>query len=366
MSVNKIYMRSAFLLLLLVYIAANGYLFLRVWQTISGIPFWCKVIIAFIFWIMAFSMFAAVGMRDSDIPDRLLKPMFRVGAIWMAFLLYMVMLLLLLDFAGIFIKSIGNPLLIALPVTLVLLGYGYIHYSHPEIENIEISLEKKADILPVRIAAVSDIHLGYGTDISSLEKYVDLINSQKPDLVLIAGDLIDNSVGPLQNEPYAEVLSAIDAPLGVYMVPGNHEYISGIEACKDFLDNTSVKLLVDSLVTLPGGIQLIGRDDRTNSERKSLEELLSGADRTRPVIVLDHQPYELGIADSLGVDIQISGHTHRGQLWPLSIAVDHMYEQSHGYRKWSAAHIWVSSGLSLWGPPFRIGTDSEMAVFILK
>ena len=84
-----------------------------------------------------------------------------------------------------------------------------------------------------------------------------------------------------------------------------------------------------------------------------------------PVILLDHQPYEVAHKDSLGVDVQFSGHTHRGQVWPMSQLVDSMYEQSHGYRKWTHSHIWVSSGLSLWGPPLRIGTDSDFAVIDL-
>ena len=149
------------------------------------------------------------------------------------------------------------------------------------------------------------------------------------------------------------------------MVPGNHEYISSIEECEEYLAKTPVTMLRDSVVTLPQGLQIVGRDDRSNSGRMSLEALLAKTDESKPVIVLDHQPYELALTDSLGADIQISGHTHAGQIWPLSILIDLMYEQAHGYRKWNHAHIYVSSGLSLWGPPFRIGTRSELGVIDL-
>ena len=125
-------------------------------------------------------------------------------------------------------------------------------------------------------------------------------------------------------------------------------------------------VLRDSIAGLPGGIQLLGRDDITNSERKSLTELMQQVDQTRPVIVMDHQPYGLAEADSAGVDIQISGHTHRGQVWPLNYITDLIFEQSHGYRKWTHAHVWVSCGLSLWGPPFRIGTHSDMLVMKIR
>lgn len=359
-------MKIALLLLPLIYLAGNGYLFVRVWQAISCTPVWCRIIVSLLFWSSAFALFAAVGLRDVHMPEVILKWMFRIGSSWMAFLLYAVLLLIVFDIAGLFVPTMRPSLLYALPLTLCLLIYGHINYMHPRTEHIDICLDKPFEGDAIRIAAISDVHLGYGTSASALKRYVQLINSQEPDLILIAGDLIDNSVRPLQNEPYAEILSTLKAPLGIYMVPGNHEYISGIDECMDFLGSTPVKILRDSIVTLPGGIQIAGRDDRSNHYRKPLQELLDDADNTRPLIVLDHQPYELSRTDSLKVDIQISGHTHRGQIWPLNLITDHLFEQSHGYRKWTHTHIWVSCGLSLWGPPYRIGTYSDMAVIDLK
>ena len=183
---------------------------------------------------------------------------------------------------------------------------------------------------------------------------------------MIAGDLIDNSVVPLYTENMMEELSELKAPLGIYMVPGNHEYISGIKASARFIQDTPIQLLRDSVVTLPNGMQLIGRDDRSNTARRSLQELMAGIDKSNPIILLDHQPYKLTESEAAGVDLQFSGHTHRGQVWPMNWVTDHIYEQSHGYRQWGNSHIYVSSGLSLWGPPFRIGTESDMAVFHLS
>ena len=107
-------------------------------------------------------------------------------------------------------------------------------------------------------------------------------------------------------------------------------------------------------------------DDRSNTARRSLQELMAGIDKSNPIILLDHQPYKLTESEAAGVDLQFSGHTHRGQVWPMNWVTDHIYEQSHGYRQWGNSHIYVSSGLSLWGPPFRIGTESDMAVFHLS
>lgn len=355
-----------FLVLPLIYMCANGYLYLRMLQAFTWMPLWGKVILSLLFWIVAFSLFIAIGLRESQLPTWFLKTLFTTGSVWIGFLLYSVMVLIVADLAKLAIPTMGHTLWYALPVTCALLLYGYFNYRNPKIEHIEVRTSKDFDGDNLRIVAISDVHLGYGTGIKSLERYVELINAQHPDIVLIAGDLIDNSIKPLLDQPFKEVLSTINAPLGIYMVPGNHEHISNIDNVSDYLKETTIVLLRDSIVTLPNGMQIIGRDDRTNRKRKSLTELMSQANADRTTIVLDHQPYALNKANSLKVDILLCGHTHHGQIFPFNLFVDHMYEQGHGYRKWSNSHIWVSSGLSLWGPPFRIGTKSDLAVIDIK
>lgn len=226
-----------------------------------------------------------------------------------------------------------------------------------------INKPANTDGQPLKVVAISDIHLGYATNKTMLAGYVDMINAQRPDIVLIGGDLIDNSVAPLRYEHMEEELSKIYAPLGVYMVPGNHEYISGIEDSEKFIAQTPIVLLRDSVAILPNQIQLVGRDDRHNKGRKTLGQLTANLDKSKPVILLDHQPYDLEKTEEAGVDLQFSGHTHRGQVWPMNWIVDHLFELSYGIKKIGNSTIYVSSGLSLWGPPFRIGTDSEMVVF---
>lgn len=353
-------------LLPLLYLSGNGYLFWRTWQAMNGLPIWCKIMASLLFWVVAFALFAAIGLRGAQVPEDLSRMMFRIGSVWMVYLLYMVLLLVVFDVARIFFPMLRPSLWYALPATVCLLIYGYINYKHPKVERLDLAFEKKFEGKGIRVVAISDVHLGYGTGLTDLQRYVEKINAQQPDLILIMGDLIDNSLKPLYLEPFDEALSSLKPPMGIYMVPGNHEYISGMEASEEFLKRTPIQLLRDSVVTLSNGIQLVGRDDRSNRQRKPLAGLLALTDKERPVIVLDHQPYQLAKADSLGVDLQLSGHTHHGQVWPFSLVADHLYEQSHGYRKWPHAHIWVSSGLSLWGPPFRIGTNSDLAVIELR
>lgn len=354
-------MKLSFILLPLIYICANGYLYIRTLQAISCLPLWGKVLLSAFFWVAAFALFIAIGLRESNLPGGLIHTFFSIGSVWIVFLLYGVLFLAATDLIRLALPLRGYSICYALPLTCALLVYGYVNYLNPKVEHLDISLETKADS-KLRIVAVSDIHLGYGTSVKTLRKYVEMINSQQPDIVLITGDLIDNSIKPIIERPYDAELAMIDAKLGIYMVPGNHEYISGIDDVVDYLSHTNITLLRDSIVSLPNGIQIIGRDDRFNTRRKPLDHLLAQVDRERPAIVLDHQPYKLAKADSLKVDLLLCGHTHHGQVFPFNLITDRIYEQSHGYRKWDYSHIWVSSGLALWGPPFRIGTHSDMAV----
>ena len=353
-------MKAILLATMIAYTGGNLYLFVRSLQQMSGMPVWAKVMFGAIFWVVAFALFVALGARNVDMPEVVARTMFRVGSAWMVFLLYMVLSLVVVDLLRLALPHF-NGFYYALGFTLCLLAYGYWNYRHPDIVELDIKLEKPLE-KPLRVVAVSDIHLGYGTDKKSLQRYVKMINEQQPDLILIGGDLIDNSLKPVREQRMEEELNELKAPLGIYMVMGNHEYISGAEECEEFLGRTSVKLLRDSIATLPCGVQIVGRDDRSNRNRKTLEELIAECDNEKPIIVMDHQPYQLMEADKAGIDMQFSGHTHRGQVFPLNVLTDKMYEQSHGYRHWSHAHIIVSSGLALWGPPFRIGTKSELVV----
>ena len=357
-----------FIILITVYLGGNTYIFYRGAQALSGLPGGIKISLAVLFWLAALSIIGTMLTRNIKMPVFLSHAMYEVGTGWLIFTLYMVLFLLAFDLLKLCRVPFNYGFILSLIFTVVLLGYGYYNYRHPKTNIINIALDKPLadDAKPVKIVAVSDLHLGNGTGKTALKRYVKMINEQNPDLILIAGDLIDNSVVPLYTENMMEELSELKAPLGIYMVPGNHEYISGIKASARFIQDTPIQLLRDSVVTLPNGMQLIGRDDRSNTARRSLQELMAGIDKSNPIILLDHQPYKLTESEAAGVDLQFSGHTHRGQVWPMNWVTDHIYEQSHGYRQWGNSHIYVSSGLSLWGPPFRIGPESDMAVFHLS
>ncbi|MDR1624881.1 MAG: metallophosphoesterase [Tannerellaceae bacterium] len=356
-----------FIILFGIYFSGNIYIFIRGWQALSGLPIGFKLIIAAIYWLGAFS-FLYMIKRDEALPATLAHYLHQTGTGWLVFTLYMVPGLLVTDLLKLFHWSYTYSFFIVLGLVSCVLLYGFIHYTHPAVKQLDITLNKPIGSpgKQLKVVAVSDLHIGYGTNKAALKKYVALINARQPDLILIAGDLIDSSITPLRSQRMEEELAQLKAPLGIYMAPGNHEYISGIRESKDFLRPTQVHLLCDSVVTLPNHLQIIGRDDRSNRNRLTVKELVEKLNPEWPVIVLDHQPWELDKAAKAGVDLQISGHTHHGQVWPLTLVTKQLFELSYGYLKKGDTHFYTSSGLSLWGPPFRIGSDSELIVFNLR
>ena len=354
-----------FLLLPILYLISNGYLFIRLIKAIKKQNIFIKIAASLLFWMAAASFFLAIGLRNENIPDTLSGIMFRTGSLWVIFIIYTALASIIFDTTRLIYKRFKCTTIHAAIIATALLCYGHYNYRNPQIVPIDITVDKPMNG-SLKIAVISDLHLGYGTGKSTLKHFVDIINSQNPDIILIAGDLIDNCVKPVQNAAMHEELSLLQAPQGIYMAPGNHEYISGYEECEKFLKQTPIKMLCDSIVELPCGVQLILRDDTFNKKRLKLKKLLALADSTRPTILVDHNPREVEKKNNLGADIQISGHTHHGQVWPGNYITDYIYEQSHGYRKWSHSHVWVSSGLSLWGPPIRLGTKGDIAVITLR
>lgn len=344
------------------YVGANGYIFWRMLQLMQGAPIVVRVLFGILFWVAAFGMFLSLGLRDVALPETLHRVLYVVGTSWLVFTLYMFAALLLTDLIHWIWPAFQYGVWWALVVTVVVLECGYINYRRPRIERLTIETEKPVEGGRMRIVAISDVHLGRGTTRSDLARYVDMINAQEPDMVVIVGDLIDNSIVPVEAADMCREFERVEARYGIYMSAGNHEYISGIEACRRYLATTPVQLLTDSVVEHPSGIRIVSRDDRTNSQRDSLSRLLAEDKTERFTLVLDHQPTSIKESSRHGVDLHLSGHTHRGQVWPISLATDAMFDQSHGYRRWDATHTYVMSGLSLWGPPFRIGTQSELLV----
>ena len=243
-----------------------------------------------------------------------------------------------------------------------LFAYGYANYRHKVRRTVELTTDK--DIGRDRkIVMMSDLHLGYHNRRKELARWVDMVNAERADVILMAGDVIDMSLRPLTDEDMAAELRRLNAP--VYACFGNHEYYSGAKQAEDFFADAGITLLRDSVATV-GGVCLIGRDDRSNPRRRSVAELMGRADRGKYTIVMDHQPYHLERTERAGADFQLSGHTHHGQLWPISWITESIYECAAGPWQRGQTHYYVSSGMGIWGGKFRIGTSSEYIVATLR
>jgi predicted MPP superfamily phosphohydrolase len=215
------------------------------------------------------------------------------------------------------------------------------------------------------VAAVSDIHLGSIIRKRSMKKLSLILEKMKPDVVFLLGDIVDGELGPVLRDDLLKYFTGPHTKDGLFAITGNHEFIGGAKRTIPYIESKGIRLLKDEKVILHGGIVLIGRLDRDSKrfyskERLPLEELMKDIDHSRPVIVLDHQPVNLEEAERNGIDLQLSGHTHNGQFWPLNYITRKIYEVSYGYRKRGNTQIIVSSGFGLWGPRIRSGSRSEV------
>jgi predicted MPP superfamily phosphohydrolase len=220
------------------------------------------------------------------------------------------------------------------------------------------------------IAVASDIHLGNLVGRKHLRRLVDRVNAMKPDLILLPGDVIDDSLEPFLRNRMADLLAELRAKHGVFAVLGNHEYYGGhIEQYVAEMSKIGIRVLRDECADIAGQLYVAGRKDKTAEAaggRLSAKQLTENLDLGKPVVLMDHQPTGFAQAAEAGVDLLLSGHTHRGQFWPNHLFTKRLFELDWGYMRKSAMHVVVSSGFGSWGPPIRLGSRSEIIKLTLK
>jgi len=365
-----------FVIILSSLLGFSSYVFVRALQSLPHIE-WLKVAFSVLFFGMMLSFLVQMFFNNS-LSVGFSSALSALGFTWFIAVVYFALFCLCLDilrgvnhFFDIYPQWVKDNYqvvkLILLASGLVIVGsvliWGNYKYNHPDTVRVDVEVAKALPDEEITLVMVSDVHLGSNIKKSQLKRYVEMINGETPDVVLIVGDLCDMSIKPVIKQNMAEELSSLISRYGVYFASGNHEFYGGDrDAIIDYLSSAGVNVLVDSVVTLGGVMTVAGREDITNTHRKSLTELLEGVDVSKPLILLDHQPYNLKEAEEAGVDLQLSGHTHNGQFWPGNLIVKMMYELPYGYMKKGATHYYVSSGLGIWGPKYRIGTRSEMVV----
>ena len=260
--------------------------------------------------------------------------------------------------------------------------YGMINAGNIQTTKYDISIDKKAGKLDsLNVVLIADLHLGYNIGCRHMEKMVERINAQNPDLVVVAGDIFDNEYEALENpDRLAAILRGIQSKYGVYACYGNHDIKEKILAgftfggkekkessvkMDEFLEKSGITLLRDEYVLIDDSFYLYGRPDyerpgRGIDERKSPQEITEDLDLSLPVLVIDHEPRELQELADAGVDADLCGHTHDGQLFPGNLTIKLMWENACGYLKKGNMHSIVTSGVGLFGPNMRVGTKSEI------
>lgn len=327
-------------------------------------------------------MFIAGSVLERTATSAFSEWIYRIGSFWLAFMLYLVIAVVLIDIVRIvnhffhFLPPFSQIMKFRLGITVfslvsVIVILGHINALWINVKEIPLTIHKKVSGSPeVKILMASDIHLGALIGERREKHLLDIIREQKPDLVLLCGDLVDGEIAPVLRKNLGRHIQEIKTPLGVYAISGNHEYIGGIDKTLPYLKSIHIRMLIDEVITLPNGIQLIGRNDhsagRGNQAPKPLAELLAGMDQSKPIIVMNHQPFNLSEASDANVDLHLSGHTHNGQLWPFNYLTGAIFELSWGLMKKGNTNFYVSSGFGTWGPTVRVGNRPEVVVFKLK
>jgi hypothetical protein len=361
-------MKLGFILIPLVLVAVNIYVLWHVYQVLP-FPSWAKwTVMALMILALAMLFVGFSGLYDR-MPLWLASSCYEISTSWLIVFLYLLIAFVLLDL-GQLIHLVPKELLhnnvwTAGAITALITGlltYGNIHYHNKVREPLQLTTSKQLS-KPIKIVMLSDLHLGYHNRKAEWRRWVKMVNDENPDLILIAGDIIDGHMRPLLEEDMTYDFHQLNSPVVACL--GNHEYITGIDEALNFYDQARITLLRDSTITI-GDIVIAGRDDRFSRKRKPLKHLLEKVDSSKFIILLDHQPYNLEEAQKAGVDFQLSGHTHEGQVWPISLLVHSIYEVAWGFCQKGNTRYYVSSGIGIWGGKYRIGTRSEYIVATIQ
>ena len=309
---------------------------------------------------IGFLVAVIIGMKHSN---PLIRFFYTVTSAWLGFFVYIFLASLTYFILYIFFDKNFIILGEILFVLAILFGiYGLINARELFIKKVNIKIpELPKEWLDRKAVWVSDIHIGLIYRKKHIEKIVKKINNLKPDIVFIGGDLFDGiSVPSVIN--FADPLSGITAPLGVYFVSGNHEHYGNMNEFNKKIESLGIKILKNEMLTIDN-LQIIGTEyshfGKKEAFRKTLSEM--NIDKNKISILLKHEPNDLKIAEEAGINLQISGHVHKGQQWPFNYYAKLFYGRfTYGHKQHGKMQVYVSSGAGTWGPSVRVGSKSEI------
>lgn len=367
------------------YSCVNGYVGIRIRKNlIQYVP----ELNSTIYWLLYglfYLSYPGMTMGKKFLPFEIYAIGIWIGLFWLGIIIYLFLFFILIDLGRAMggrwnwrtfpwkyrrrLTTIWAIFLLVFMATLFFIGFrnaGVVREA-----QYEIVIAKTAKIRSLKLVMVSDVHLDLVVDGRRFQSLIRRIKANRPDLVLFLGDTIDSDLNIYQRYGVHRMLESLHPKYGVYAVVGNHEYYGGpAENDIRYLKKGGVQVLRDRAVKIAGSFYLIGRDDKyrkylTSRSRKNLNELMSEVDRRLPVILLDHQPVDFNESERNGVDLQLSGHTHAGQIFPINGIIALFYKNQWGYMRQGNLQIIVSSGYGTLGPPIRIGTYPEIIKAII-
>lgn len=333
--------------------------------------------------IIVYGLFAIttiISFLNINLGDKLMQVIGRLGDTWMGIFFYAILLFVLSDSLLWFMKYFGlisSPIsdkvlllrgFLVITLLVVLFTYGKYHANQILQKDYQITIKKDTSLKNLNVVLISDLHLGYTNNLESIKVIVNRINKLEPDIVLIAGDIFNGNYEALYNrDEVSKQFKQIESTYGVYGCLGNHDAGDTYQSMVSFLEKSNVQLLNDEYKVIDDQFVLVGRKDSfpigsQGNKREELSNIISEIDMNKPIIVLDHQPANYKEYNK-GIDLILSGHTHKGQIFPANLITKVMYTVDYGYfqEDLNSPQVIVTSGVGTWGPPLRIGSDSEIA-----
>lgn len=366
-----------FSIVLAVYITGNIFIFNKARHALSpdGIK---RIVFGFIYWFLVIT-FPLGRILEVVYPSLVSDIILWTGSFWLAFMLYfflaslIVALLRLLNRFFSFMpllfyqwKFKQTVFILVFLFTLIIVISGSYNARNPVIRHVDITIPKSVHQRDsVHAVMISDIHLSTLVGKKHLNRLVTMINELNPEIILMPGDLVDGDLKPVLRKNSGKPFLRLTAPLGNFATTGNHDYIGGVDKAVNYLSDKNIHFLRDTAILIDSSFYIAGREDLEasrfeNKSRKPLAKITENLDHEHPIILMDHQPAKLHESAAAGIDLQLSGHTHNGQLWPLNFITSALFDISNGYGKINQMHVYVSSGAGTWGPPVRLASQAEI------
>ena len=314
------------------------------------------------FWLRIFFLLSALSYLLGRMLSKtvLMYPVLFYGSVWMGLISIGFSVFVIKEVIGIFFRRYERKLAVsAASLTVLLSAFSFYNaFGLPHVKKITVPLNINGNY---KIVQLSDLHFGLLKSKKWLSGIIDQVNALNPDMVVITGDLFDAYRDDIDS--YVRIFRRIKAGNGIYAVTGNHEFYAGVESFMRFADAAGIKVLRNERIMVSDSLELAGVDDRghdSHDEERSLSNIFKKFDNERTVILLSHRPDCFNEASELGVDLQFSGHLHKGQIPPMDLIICSLYKNYYGLHKKNNSYIYTTSGTGTWGPPMRLFSRSEI------